>query len=110
MCPVRADADRTKANFFQMASFPNVIGCIDCMQVSIIGPSVNEHEFVNRKGVFPINRQLVCNADMDIMNAEYCTDIMLKLQTLNRIAAMCGRKDIGFKDIAATVYPVRKFR
>ena len=25
-----ADVDRTKARFFRMASFPNVIGCIDC--------------------------------------------------------------------------------
>ena len=34
---------------------------------------------------------------------------MLKLQTLNLIAAMCGKKDLGFKDkyflIAATVCP-----
>ena len=46
-----ADVDRTKAKFFRMASFPNVIGCIDCTHVSI-------------------NVQLVCNADMHIMNAE----------------------------------------
>ena len=51
--------DRTR-----MASFPNVIGCIDCTHVSIIGPSVNEHELVNRKGVQSINVQLLCNADM----------------------------------------------
>ena len=31
---------------------------------------MNEHEFVNRKGVHPINVQLVCNADMHIMNSE----------------------------------------
>ena len=50
-----ADEDRTKAKFFRMASFSNVIGCIDCTHVSTIGPSVNEHEFVNRKGVQSIN-------------------------------------------------------
>ena len=58
------DMDRTKAKFFRMASFPNVIGCIDCTHISIIGPSVNEHELVNRKGVQSINVQLLCNADM----------------------------------------------
>ena len=33
---------------FPVASFPNVIGCIDWTHVSMIAPSVNEHEFVNR--------------------------------------------------------------
>ena len=65
-----ADVDRTKAKFFRMASFPNVIGCIDCTHVSIIGPSINEHEFINRKGVHSINVQSVCNADMHITNTE----------------------------------------
>ena len=52
---------------------------------------------------------LQCRHTVSQCLCEYCTDIMLKLQTLNRIAAMCGRKDLGFKDkyalIAATVCP-----
>ena len=51
-----ADVDRREAKFFRMASFPNMIGCIDCTHVSIIEPCVNEHQLVNRKGVHPHQR------------------------------------------------------
>ena len=61
---------KSSAKYFRMASFSNVIGCIDCTHISIIEPSVNEHEFINRKGVHPINVQSVCNADMHITNTE----------------------------------------
>ena len=60
-----ADAERTKGKYFAMAGYRNVIGCIDCTYVRIIGPFINEHEFINRKGVHSIN-----NADLMIMNAE----------------------------------------
>ena len=66
----RADAEVTKAKFYAMAGFSNVIGCIDCTHIRISGPHQNEHEYVNRKGVHSINVQLVCNADLSIMNAE----------------------------------------
>ena len=52
------DAERTKGKYFAMAGFPNVIGCIDCTHVRIIGPCINEHEFINRKGVHSINVQI----------------------------------------------------
>ena len=66
----RADAEVTKAKFYAMAGFPNVIGCIDCTHIRISGPHHNEYEYVNRKGAHSINVQLVCNADLYIMNAE----------------------------------------
>ena len=66
----RAEADATKAKFYAMAGFPNVIGCIDCTHIRISGPHNNEHEYVNRKGFHSINVQLVCNADLSAMNAE----------------------------------------
>ena len=35
-----------------------MIGCLDGTQVKIMAPSVNEHEYVNRKGVHSINVQV----------------------------------------------------
>ena len=61
-------ADRTKEKFLAMAGFPNVVGCVDCTHVHIIAPTVNEHEFVNRKGYHSIHVQVVCDADLKILN------------------------------------------
>ena len=84
-----ADVDRTKVKFFQMTSFPNVIGCIDCTHVSIIGPSVNEHAFVNRKGGHSINVQLVCNFFYlyfsYVLHNHACFARITKMLYLNRI-------------------------
>ena len=59
---------RTKHNFYSMAGFPNVIGCIDCTHVKVTAPSRNEREYVNRKGYHSINVQLICDADLKILN------------------------------------------
>ena len=53
-----------------MAGFPGVIGCVDCTHVRILAPTTNEHEFINRKGQHSINVQLICNAQLRIMNAD----------------------------------------
>ena len=55
---------------FAMVGFPNVIGCVDCTHVKIISPAINEHEFINRKIFHSINVQLICNANLYIMNAD----------------------------------------
>lgn len=62
------EADVMKDRFYQIAGFPNVLGCIDCTHIPIIAPVVNEFEYVNRKGKHTINVQLICNADMVIIN------------------------------------------
>lgn len=62
------EADEMIESFYQMAGFPNILGCIDCTHVQISAPVVNEFEYVNRKGKHTINVQLVCNADMQITN------------------------------------------
>lgn len=41
-----------------ISGFPNVIGCIDGTQVPILAPSVNEADYVNRKGFHSINVQV----------------------------------------------------
>ena len=40
---------------------------------------------------------LQCRHNVSQCLCEYCTDIMLKLQTLNHIAAMCGKKTLHSK-------------
>ncbi|KAK7095731.1 hypothetical protein V1264_005102 [Littorina saxatilis] len=62
------EADQTIAKFYQKADFPNVVGCIDCTHVQILAPTENEHVYVNRKGRHSINVQLVCDADLIIIN------------------------------------------
>ena len=66
--PAQRDADKTMDNFFAMAHFPNVIGCIDCTHIKIIAPNHNEHEYVNRRGKHSINVQVICDSDMIIIN------------------------------------------
>ena len=40
---------------------PNVAGAIDCTHIPLAAPSVNPEQYVNRKGNFTINTQLVVN-------------------------------------------------
>ena len=64
-------ANEQKNLFFSMACFPNVIGCIDGTgtHVPIRAPNINEHEYVNRKNVYTINVQIVCDAQLRILNS-----------------------------------------
>ncbi|XP_067125936.1 putative nuclease HARBI1 [Centruroides vittatus] len=59
--------------FYEKYSFPGVIGAIDCCHVAIVSPPVEdinypEHIYVNRKGYHSLNVQLICDANMYIMN------------------------------------------
>jgi len=58
--PNQHEADIQKAEFFKMARFPNVIGCVDGTHIRIIAPSENEYEYVNRKNQHSINVQVRC--------------------------------------------------
>ena len=55
--PNQSEANTQKYKFFQMASFPNVFGCVDGTHVRIQAPRENEHEYVNRKNFHSINVQ-----------------------------------------------------
>ena len=58
--PVGEEALRTKEGFYAIASFPNVIGCIDGTLIPIQGLSGDdEPNFVCRKGFHAINVQAV---------------------------------------------------
>ena len=44
------------------------LGCVDGTQMHIQGPTRNEHEYVNRRGKHSINVQIVCDADLTVIN------------------------------------------
>lgn len=66
--PCQDVANSSKRKFFTKYGFPGTIGCVDCTHVKILASSENEPEFVNRKGYHSINVQLICDADMIVMN------------------------------------------
>lgn len=57
-----------KTNFMANWGFPGVVGAIDCTHVAILKPSVEEHNFINRRGYHSLNVQAVCKDDLIITN------------------------------------------
>ncbi len=56
-------------NFFNIASFPRVIGALDCTHIKIQSPGGEEAEiYRNRKGYFSINTQMICDSKLRILN------------------------------------------
>lgn len=65
--PDEARVNRVKQDFYEIAGFPGVIGCIDCSHIRIMRPSVEDAElYRNRKGYYSINVQAVCDANLRI--------------------------------------------
>ncbi|KAK5648018.1 hypothetical protein RI129_002910 [Pyrocoelia pectoralis] len=62
------ELNATKAIFMQRTGFPGVIGAIDCTHVAIIAPSVEEHNYLNRKGFHSKNVQIICDYNLKILN------------------------------------------
>lgn len=59
---------QTKQKFYEEATFPNVIGAIDCTHIPIKAPYVDEYAYVNRKNYHSLNIQVVANSDQLITN------------------------------------------
>ncbi|XP_061170345.1 putative nuclease HARBI1 [Saccostrea echinata] len=59
--PVGEIATKVKEGFRRVAGFPKVLGCIDGTQIRIQTPSLNEPDYVNRKGFHSLNVQMVCS-------------------------------------------------
>lgn len=58
-----------KTKFFNVAGFPSVIGCINGTHIPIQSPGgYNAELFLNRKRYFCINEQVVCDADLKIID------------------------------------------
>jgi hypothetical protein len=60
---------KVKRDFFLKAKFPNCVGALDCTHVKIQSPGGEAPElYRNRKGVFSINVQAICDSKMIIRN------------------------------------------
>lgn len=57
-----------KRDFHAIARFPNIIGAIDCTHIAIKAPSTNEFNYVNRKGFHSVNVQIICDANLLLLN------------------------------------------
>ena len=55
---------RTKKEFYKVAGFPGVIGCIDGSHIVIIAPHQDEFAYVNRKKFHSVNIQGICDANL----------------------------------------------
>nr|CAH7723317.1 unnamed protein product [Callosobruchus chinensis] len=63
------DVKRAQTEFYNTASFPRVVGAIDCTHVKIKSPGGNNAElFRCRKGFFSLNVQAICNANLEFID------------------------------------------
>lgn len=44
------ERDNIKREFMEKFDFPGTVGAIDCTHIAILKPTVDEHNFINRKG------------------------------------------------------------
>lgn len=62
-----SNLEQEKQDFFSIAGFPGIIGAVDCTQIRIPCPNIdNGLIFINWKGYFSINCQVVCSASLKI--------------------------------------------
>lgn len=63
-----ASQRRMKAEFYDIAGFPNVLGCVDGTHIATAAPKTNEHVYVCRKGFHSLNVQGICDARLRFVN------------------------------------------
>jgi hypothetical protein len=54
--------------FMEKFGFPGIIGAIDGTHVAILQPVQDEHLYFNRKGFHSKNVQIICDANLLILN------------------------------------------
>ena len=59
--PSNQEKETVKNGFYDVASFPGVIGCMDCTHIRIQAPHLDENSYVNRKRYHSINVQAICD-------------------------------------------------
>ena len=67
--PMPDEFRQVKRQFFDIKEFPGVIGAIDGSHIRIANPGGEDSaRFVNRKGFYSVNTQVICDASMKITN------------------------------------------
>ena len=59
---------KIKEKFYQIASFPNVLGTVDGTLVPVIAPTQDEHLYFSHKGYHALNIQGVIGPDLEFLN------------------------------------------
>ncbi|XP_045453155.1 putative nuclease HARBI1 [Melitaea cinxia] len=63
------EIEKVATNFYELSAFPKVIGAIDCTHIPIKSPGgIDAENYRNRKLIFSINVQVICDAEMYINN------------------------------------------
>lgn len=67
------DIERTRRRFLERHNFPRTVGCIDCTHIAIIAPPADHPvypgaPYLNRKGYYSLNVQIICDGDLKILN------------------------------------------
>ncbi|KYN04620.1 Putative nuclease HARBI1 [Cyphomyrmex costatus] len=61
-----------QTEFYNIAHFPQVVGCIDCTHIRIKCPNKERAMlYMNRKGFYSMNVQVVCDAQRRIRNVDF---------------------------------------
>ena len=107
-----ADTQNIKENFYNIAGFPNVLGCIDGTHIPILKPKEFEWQYLNRKLYHSINVQAVCDfrgkfTNMVVKHPGSAHDSFI-LQDSNLWRHMETNENAGFI-LGDSAYPCRKW-
>ena len=100
----RAEEEAIKSEFYGIAGFPGVLGCIDCTHIPIIAHSRNECAYANRKNFHSINVQGVCYPNMIF------EDVVAKWPGSHYESFILQSSALLLQENSATVLNVRKYR
>uniref|UniRef100_A0A915INX8 Putative nuclease HARBI1 n=1 Tax=Romanomermis culicivorax TaxID=13658 RepID=A0A915INX8_ROMCU len=90
-------------DFYQISNFPCVIGCVDGTHIPIKAPSINEPQYVNRKGVHSLNCMMICGPDYKFYYVNSRWPGSVNDARVLRTSNIAGRFDNGWRPIPGAV-------
>ena len=64
--PREDEAKATQQEFYKIAGFLGLVGCIEGTHIRILAPHTNPTDFINRKNYYSINVQVICDEKLRI--------------------------------------------